>query len=156
NEEHKLHIKSVRFGSKNFNLEVYWYEGSSNEKDMNLRTQKMKNMEEIEGMTIHKKIIEWRDINERLNGIRYACEALEFLNKRVKYLTSYYKTHKYNEIVKCINHIISRFAEKRPQRYRLLDVRYHVMKNLILGDCNHLIHYLLFGFDIDLYLYIPK
>ncbi|CAI2180737.1 14836_t:CDS:2, partial [Funneliformis geosporum] len=93
NEEHKLHIKSVRFGLKNFRLEVYWYEGSSNEKE----------------------------------------------------------NIKYNEIVKYINHIISRFASKRPQRYRLLDVRYNVMKNLIFGDCNHLIHYLLFGSDMDLY-----
>ncbi|CAI2187195.1 15919_t:CDS:10 [Funneliformis geosporum] len=59
-----------------------------------------------------------------------------------------------NEMVRYIYHIISRFAAKRPQRYRLLDVRYHVMKNLILGDCDHLIHYLLFGSGMD--IYIPK
>ncbi|CAI2175870.1 1089_t:CDS:2 [Funneliformis geosporum] len=67
NEENKLHITSVRFGLKYFRLVVYWYEGSSNEKENKQeKTQKMKNMESIEGMAIKIKIIEWRDINERL------------------------------------------------------------------------------------------
>ncbi|CAI2180750.1 8773_t:CDS:10 [Funneliformis geosporum] len=168
NEEHKLHIESVQFGLNNFRLEVYWYENKWNEGEsiyeessMNKEkltekkmTQKMENMEKIDGMIIKKKIIEWSDINERLNGIRYACEALEFLNVRAKSLTSYDKIPKHNEMVKYINHIISRFAAKRPQRYRLLAIRYHVMKNLIFGDCNYLIHYLLFG--SGKYLYVPK
>ncbi|CAI2180204.1 9220_t:CDS:10 [Funneliformis geosporum] len=171
NEEHKLRITNVRFGLKYFRLEVYWYEkdtnklneGESNydENSMNKEkitekkmTQKMENMDKIDGMILRKKIIKWSDINESMNGIRYACEALEFLNVRTKSFTSYDKIQKNNEMVRYIYHIISRFAAKRPQRYRLLDVRYHVMKNLILGDCDHLIHYLLFGSGMD--IYIPK
>ncbi|CAG8586203.1 2807_t:CDS:10 [Funneliformis caledonium] len=161
NEYHKLHISNVRFGSKFFRLEVYWYEKEMNNQlneeyrlSKEIITEKMKNMEDIKGMKIKKKIIEWNDINENAKGIRYACEALESLNMHAKSLTSYDKTHKYNEMVKYINHIVWRYTAKRPQRYRLLDVRYRIMKNLILGNCNHLIHYLLFGFSMD--LYIPK
>ncbi|CAI2174484.1 6910_t:CDS:10, partial [Funneliformis geosporum] len=138
NEDHKLRITSVRFGSKYFRLEVYWYEGSYaiDMTEMEIK-QKMKNKEEIDGMMIKEKIIEWSDINEGVNGIRYACEALEFLNLRVKSFTSYDKIHKKNEMVKYINHIVWRFTANKPQRYRLLDIRYHVMKNLILVDKNN-------------------
>jgi hypothetical protein len=48
-----------------------------------------------------------------------------------------------------INHIIWRFIDHDPDQYRLLDVRHNVMKNLILGDCDHLIKYILFGNDED-------
>ncbi|CAG8467261.1 6843_t:CDS:10 [Funneliformis mosseae] len=177
NEHHyRLHIANVRFGLKYFRMEVYWYEkesdkgsinekksddGSKNEKESddgsineNDMSQKMENKKNIKGMIIKEKIIEWNDINDNANGIRYACEALESLNMRAKSRTSYFKLHKYHEIVKYINNIVGRFTEKRPRRYRLLDVRYRIMKNLILGDCDHLIHCLLFGFGTD--LYIPK
>jgi len=46
-----------------------------------------------------------------------------------------------------INHIIWRFVDHNPDQFRLLDVRHNVMKNLILGDCDHLIKYILFGND---------
>ncbi len=44
-----------------------------------------------------------------------------------------------------INHIIWRYIEHKPDQYRLLDVRHNVMKNLIIGDCNNLIKFILFG-----------
>src|ERR1043166_2021508 len=44
-----------------------------------------------------------------------------------------------------IEHIIWRFVKNRPEKYRLLDVRHNVMKNLVLGDSNHLIKFILFG-----------
>ena len=46
-----------------------------------------------------------------------------------------------------IEHIIWRFIKHQPEDYKLLDVRHNVMKNLILGDCNHLIKFILFGDD---------
>jgi hypothetical protein len=46
-----------------------------------------------------------------------------------------------------INHIIWRFIRHKPNECRLLDVRHSVMKNLILGDCDHLIKFILFGDD---------
>ena len=44
-----------------------------------------------------------------------------------------------------IKHIIWRYIEHKPDQYRLLDVRHNVMKNLIIGDCNNLIKFILFG-----------
>ena len=48
-------------------------------------------------------------------------------------------------MVMYINHIIWRFVEHKPDQYRMLDVRHDVMKNLILGDCDDLIKFILFG-----------
>ena len=48
-------------------------------------------------------------------------------------------------MVAYINHIIWRFIQHKPHEYKLLDVRHNVMKNLILGDCDHLIKFILFG-----------
>src|SRR5437762_2273571 len=56
---------------------------------------------------------------------------------------------KYEEMVAYINHIVWRFIKYKPDEYRLLDARYNTMKNLILGDCDHLIKYILFGDDDD-------
>src|SRR5256885_15121880 len=48
-----------------------------------------------------------------------------------------------------ITHIVWRFAKHKPENYKLLDVRHNVMKNLILGDCDHLIKFILFWNDND-------
>jgi hypothetical protein len=53
-------------------------------------------------------------------------------------------------MVAYISHIIWRFIKHRPDDYRLLDVRHNVMKNLILGDCDHLIKFILFGNDNEI------
>src|SRR5581483_5992103 len=52
---------------------------------------------------------------------------------------------KYEEVIMYIEHIIWRFVKHQPEKYKLLDVRHNVMKNLILGDCAHLIKFILFG-----------
>ena len=48
-------------------------------------------------------------------------------------------------MVTYINHIVWRFVKHKPDQYKLLDVQHNVMKNLILGDCDHLIKFILFG-----------
>ena len=48
-----------------------------------------------------------------------------------------------------ISHIIWRFIKHKPDEYKLLDVRHNVMKNLILGDCDDLIKFILFGYEDD-------
>src|ERR1043165_630689 len=52
-------------------------------------------------------------------------------------------------MVAYISHIIWRFIRYKPDEYRLLDVRHNVMKNLILGDCDNLIKFILFGNEDD-------
>jgi hypothetical protein len=44
-----------------------------------------------------------------------------------------------------IKHIVWRFIKYKPDQFILLDVRHNVMKHLILGDCDHLIKFILFG-----------
>ena len=98
NHENRLRIKRVQFGLKYFHLEVYWYEKdlTNEKKEMSKyeEKEKMYNMEEIEGMAIKKRTIKWNDINESVNGVRYACKALEHLNKRAKSLINYDRRHK--------------------------------------------------------------
>ncbi|CAG8453561.1 13580_t:CDS:10 [Rhizophagus irregularis] len=72
-------------------------------------------------------------IIDKVNAIRHACKALEFINKRKKFLVNYTKEHLYEDMVVYINHIIWRFIKYKPDDFRLLDVRRNVMKNLILG-----------------------
>lgn len=71
NQENRLQIEEIIFGLDYFHLEVNWCEN---------------------GIT-KKKIIEWQDINENMNGVRYACKALEHLNKRAKELINYFSKH---------------------------------------------------------------
>src|ERR1043165_5267706 len=44
-----------------------------------------------------------------------------------------------------IRRIVWKYAKYEPENFKLLDVRHNVMKNLILGDCDHLIKFILFG-----------
>ncbi|RGB26314.1 hypothetical protein C1646_770592 [Rhizophagus diaphanus] len=91
------------------------------------------------------KEIRRQDIIDKVNAIRYACKVLEFINKRTKYLVNYTKKHLCEEMVAYINRILWRFIKYKSDDFKLLDVRHNVMKNLILGNCDHLIKFILFG-----------
>ncbi|PKY48925.1 hypothetical protein RhiirA4_526366 [Rhizophagus irregularis] len=99
-------------------------------------------------MIKHKKVIKRKDIIEKFHAIRHACKALEHLNKRYKskfLANNYIRVHEYEEMISYIKHIVWRYAKNDPENFKLLDVRHNVMKNLILGDCDHLIKFILFG-----------
>ncbi|CAB4389896.1 unnamed protein product [Rhizophagus irregularis] len=96
-------------------------------KDIDEAEKEKKKQEIIDGSVKVKrweKVIKRKDIIEKFHAVRHACKALEHLNKR---------------------HKVWRFAKYEPKNFKLLDVRYNVMKNLILGDCDHLIKFILFG-----------
>ncbi|CAB5205685.1 unnamed protein product [Rhizophagus irregularis] len=96
------------------------------------------------------KVINRKDIIEKYHIVRHACKALEHLNKRYKskhLADNYVRVHKYEEIISYIKHIVWRFAKHEPENFKLLDVRYNIMKNLILSDCDQLINFILFGDD---------
>ncbi|PKY45737.1 hypothetical protein RhiirA4_542826 [Rhizophagus irregularis] len=164
------------FKLTDFCLKVYWYEGVSKdvsedelgikkdddhieinkmEKDEEPRMERKKDREAIIEMEkngknqVERKVKEIRrqDIIEKVNAVRHACKALEFINKRTKFLVNYTKKHLCEEMVAYINRIIWRFIKYKPDDFKLLDVRHNVMKNLILGDCDHLIKFILFGND---------
>ena len=52
-------------------------------------------------------------------------------------------------MVAYINHMVWRFIKHQPNQFKLLDVRYNIMKVLILGDWVHLIKFILFGDEDD-------
>ncbi|PKB99971.1 hypothetical protein RhiirA5_382784 [Rhizophagus irregularis] len=102
----------------------------------------------IDKMIKHEKVIKRKDIIEKFHAIRHACKALEHLNKRYKskfLANNYIRVHEYEEMISYIKHIVWRYAKNDPENFKLLDVRHNVMKNLILGDCDHLIKFILFG-----------
>ncbi|PKY16212.1 hypothetical protein RhiirB3_428548 [Rhizophagus irregularis] len=113
------------------------------------RTEKKKGSEVIIEM---EKIIRQQDIFDKANAVRRVCKALEFINKRKKFLCE--------EMVAYINCIIWRFIKYKPDDFKLLDVQRNVMKNLVLGNCDHLIKFILFGNDDDVNkankLHIPR
>ncbi|PKY16218.1 hypothetical protein RhiirB3_480607 [Rhizophagus irregularis] len=168
----RLRIETFKYGSNDdkskltdFYLKVYWYERASkkvdekelekiivednkiidkleNKVDKKVITETENNNEE--GVGRREKVIRCQDVIDKISAIRCACKALEYINKRTKFLVNYVKEHRCEEIVAYINHIICRFIKCKPEDYKLLDVRYNVMKNLILGDCDHLIKFTLF------------
>ncbi|POG75697.1 uncharacterized protein OCT59_015485 [Rhizophagus irregularis] len=168
----RLRIETFKYGSNDdkskltdFYLKVYWYERASkkvDEKELekiivedNKIIDKLENKVDKkvimetennneEGVGRREKVIRCQDVIDKISAIRCACKALEYINKRTKFLVNYVKEHRCEEIVAYINHIICRFIKCKPEDYKLLDVRYNVMKNLILGDCDHLIKFTLF------------
>ncbi|RIA87165.1 hypothetical protein C1645_828188 [Glomus cerebriforme] len=167
-EETRLRIKEFKYGSNvgklnDFSLKVCWYEKVEENEEaifMDDEDEMMEGDEDIKDMGQNRKVrikereekeytIRRQDIIEKRNAVRYACKSLEFLNKRIEHLVNYSKEHRYEEMIAYINHIIWRFIKNNPDDYKLLEVRYNVMKNLILGDCDHLIKFILFGDDGD-------
>ncbi|GES94212.1 hypothetical protein GLOIN_2v1769896 [Rhizophagus clarus] len=95
-----------------------------------------------------EKVIKRNNIIGKLHVVRHACKALEHLNRRYKskrLANSYVRIHKYNKMISYIQHIVWRFAKYEPENFKSLDFQYNVMKNLILGDCDRLIKFILFG-----------
>ncbi|GBC09935.1 hypothetical protein RclHR1_09210004 [Rhizophagus clarus] len=151
-----------------FYLKVYWYKRASDVNDEGKTTEEIikmedeiieemernrkagKEMEKDGIMEMKEKVIQRKDIIEKVSAVRRACVALEHLNKRRSFLvTNYIKIHQYEEMKVYINHIVWRFAKCKPEEFKLLDVRHNIMKKLILGDCNNLIKHILFGSKSD-------
>ncbi|CAB5188210.1 unnamed protein product [Rhizophagus irregularis] len=67
-----------------------------------------KEMEKDGGiMEMKEKVIQRKDIIEKVNAVRRACRALEHLNKRRSFLvTNYIKIHQYEEMIMYIQHIV--------------------------------------------------
>ncbi|PKY38092.1 hypothetical protein RhiirA4_439136 [Rhizophagus irregularis] len=100
-----------------------------------------------------EKVIKLKYIIEKFHAVTHACRALEHLNKRYKnkrLANNYTRAHKYEEIITYVKHIVWRFAKNEPENFRLLDVRRNIMKSLILGDCDYLIKFILFGDDEEI------
>ncbi|EXX53449.1 hypothetical protein RirG_243740 [Rhizophagus irregularis DAOM 197198w] len=163
--------------TNDFYLKVYWYERKDNEEstkeeedeeichieDKIEEINKVNKMDEVEKekrkqeiinsakkVKRCEKVIQQKDIIEKFYAVRHACKALEHLNKRYinkELVDNYVRVRNYEEMITYIKHIIWKFVKYEPQNIKLLDVRYNIMKNLILGDCDDLIKFILFGDD---------
>ncbi|CAG8599970.1 4056_t:CDS:10 [Rhizophagus irregularis] len=87
---------------------------NSKDNDLNEEEKEKKRQEIINNcvkVKIREKVIQGKDVIKKSHAARHACKALEHIRKRYK------------------------------KNFRLLDVRYNLMKNLILADCNRLIKF---------------
>uniref|UniRef100_U9UIS9 Ion transport domain-containing protein n=1 Tax=Rhizophagus irregularis (strain DAOM 181602 / DAOM 197198 / MUCL 43194) TaxID=747089 RepID=U9UIS9_RHIID len=111
------------------------------------KEQKLKEINENKEMNKEEKekrkqeIIEIIDKNE---GIKVKRKEKRFKSSN-HLANNYIRIHEYEKMFSYIEHIVWKFAKYEPENFRLLDVRYNVMKNLILGDCDYLIKFILFG-----------
>ncbi|CAB4429799.1 unnamed protein product [Rhizophagus irregularis] len=151
---------------KDFYLKIYWYERNKKyfdtikteqdinhiikEEDNEIDKIENKKINDTEKVKKHEKVIQRKDIIEKFYIVRHACKALEHFNKRYinkDFVDNYVRVRNYEEMVTYIKHIVWKFVKYEPQNFKLLDVRYNIMKNLILGDCDNLIKFILFGDD---------
>ncbi|UZO23321.1 uncharacterized protein OCT59_015664 [Rhizophagus irregularis] len=95
---------------------------------------------------IREKVIQGKDVIKKSHVARHACKALEHIRKRYKSKGDA-DIYKYKRLTNYIEHIIWKFAKYEPENFRLLDIRYNLMKSLILADCDRLIKFILFGYE---------
>ncbi|GBB90169.1 hypothetical protein RclHR1_17030002 [Rhizophagus clarus] len=154
-----------------FYLRVYWYESKNakmGEQDIQedrdytkvkeYAKEEDKDIDDIENKRINdslkvkrcEKEIKLKDVIEKFRVIRHACRALEHFNKRYinkDLVDNYARACNHEIMITYIKHIVWKFVKYDPQNFKLLDVRYNIMKNLILSDCDDLIKFILFGDD---------
>ncbi|RIA99477.1 hypothetical protein C1645_357996 [Glomus cerebriforme] len=126
-ENSKLIIKDLWVGDCAFSLEVYWQYNEGNK--LCKRTERLL----------------FPCTDGHVTPILYACKALEHLNNRKNKIIDYKKMLEFEQLVENTNRIVWRFVKKKPEVFKLIDVRYGVMSNLIRGGCNYLIKFILFG-----------
>ncbi|GBC05563.1 hypothetical protein RclHR1_00630010 [Rhizophagus clarus] len=132
-EEDALKIEKLEVGERNFYLEVSWTCKGSDK----------------------KAEIKWPYEDGHVTAIRHACEALAHINHRKYKLVGYKNSHKFVKLINRISLVIWRFIKKKPHVWKLIDVRYDVMKDIIIGGSTFLVKYILFG-EEDKHLHIPK
>jgi hypothetical protein len=134
-EEDALKIEELNVGDRTFDLKVSWTcKGIKEEAE-----------------------IKWPYPDGHVTSIKHACEALAHLNYRKRLLVGYKKNHKFVKLINRISLVIWRFIKKKPDIWKLIDVRYDVMKNIIIGGSTFLVKYILFGEkEKDLHLHVPQ
>ncbi|PKY41679.1 hypothetical protein RhiirA4_441462 [Rhizophagus irregularis] len=114
-------------------ISVYWYERKEENENSKKDKHEIDDEDKDDSVMERKvKVINRKDIIEKYHIVRHVCKVLEHLNKRYKskrLADNYVRVHKYEEIISYIKHIVWRFAKHEPENFKLLDVRYNIMKN---------------------------
>ncbi|RGB37031.1 hypothetical protein C1646_695712 [Rhizophagus diaphanus] len=123
----RLQIKDLWIGDNSFVLKVYW------------------KYDEGSRVVNNTETLSFPYADGHVTPVLHACKALEHLNNRKNKIIDYKKMVEFERLVENTNRIVWRFVKKKPEIFKLMDVRYNVMSYLIRGGCNYLIKFILFG-----------
>ncbi|CAG8644699.1 3160_t:CDS:2, partial [Funneliformis mosseae] len=119
--ENALKIEELTVGIKSFYLKVKWV---YNNVDQSVE-------------------IKWPSTDGHVTDVIHACAALAHVNCRKNNLVGYKKRHKYEKLMNYISLLIWKFIKKKQETWKLLDVRYNVMADIIIGGSTFLIKFIL-------------
>ncbi|CAG8665194.1 15529_t:CDS:2 [Rhizophagus irregularis] len=103
----------------------------------------------------HEIKLEWP---EKVNNPVDACQAMEFLDKKKNDPSDQKKQHEFEYLVQQTEYIIKKYLIKNHSLWRMMDIRFDIMANLIRGNCVSIIKNMLF-FDFnkkEKNLHIPR
>ncbi|CAI2190283.1 12320_t:CDS:10, partial [Funneliformis geosporum] len=131
---------------ENFILKYFWV-NEDNENKYTLEISELNIYENGFSLKLKNNFqIKWfYNDKEDTNLIRYACDALEYLNYQRNKLIRYENQHVFEEIKYYISIIIWRFITNYPNIWKILDIHYNLMAKIIIGGSNSLIKNILFG-----------
>ncbi|CAG8588354.1 13911_t:CDS:10 [Funneliformis caledonium] len=119
--ENALKIEELTVGIKSFYLKVKWV---YNNVDQSVE-------------------IKWPSTDGHVTDVIHACAALAHVNCRKNNLVGYKKRHKFEKLMNYISLLIWKFINKKQETWKLLDVRYNVMADIIIGGSTFLIKFIL-------------
>jgi hypothetical protein len=99
--------------------------------------------------------IEWP---EKVNCPVHACQALEFFNEKKGQPLDPKRQHQFDDLIQQTEHIIKKYLTRKCGLWRMLDIRFDIMANLIRGNCTYIIKNILFSISDrkNNYLHIPR
>ncbi|CAB4493724.1 uncharacterized protein OCT59_018961 [Rhizophagus irregularis] len=102
-----------------------------------------------------KIILEWP---EKVNCPVHACQALEFFNEKKDQPLDPKRQHQFDDLVQQTERIIKKYLTKSFGLWRMLDIRFDIMANLIRGNCTYIIKNILFSISDgkNNHLHIPR
>ena len=139
NKHMQMQITSLEIGHKEFSLILYIPSG-------------------ISPQLGHEVKIEWP---EKVNNVVDACQALEFLNKKKDEPLGPTKQFQLKDSVHRTERILKKYSIKNYKKYglwKMLDIRFDIMANLIRGNCVFIIKNILSSESNgkNKYLHIPR
>ncbi|GBC40667.1 uncharacterized protein OCT59_029180 [Rhizophagus irregularis] len=99
--------------------------------------------------------LEWP---EKVNPPVHACEALEFFNEKKGQPLDPKRQHQFDDLIQQTERIVRKYLTKKCGLWRMLDIRYDIMTNLIRGNCTYIIRNILWSISDrkNNYLHIPR
>jgi hypothetical protein len=135
----QMQIRSLEVGYKEFSLTLYIPSGNSPFPQFG---------DEIK--------LEWP---EEVNNPVYACRALEFLDKKKNEPSDPKKQRQFEELIQQTECIVKKYLNKKCGLWRMLDIRFNIMANLIRGNCISIIKSILSAksdYGKNKHLHIPR